>query len=153
MRRGMCVGVLLLAVLGLLPAPLLAQSAEAESDPPSNAERGFRLEQNDPDDAVDPTTRIRFFLDDKLFEGGGSAVVTVRIYDVLQQPIAVPLAMRDSLGNSVPADAIEYITPGRKEVVWDGLDSSGRRILPGLYYIQLVVNGVSQLQKTIVGSR
>lgn len=153
MRRGQCVGSLLLAMLGFLPAPLLAQSSGEESTPPSGEERGFRLEQNDSDDAVDPSTRIGFFLSDQLFEGGRAPVVTVRIYNVLQQPVAVPLALRDSFGDIVPADELEYSTPGRKEVVWDGMDESGRKVLSGIYYIKLIVNGVSALQKTIVGGR
>lgn len=99
MRRRCCVGVILLA-LGILSVPLYGQDAGGGAQQ-GDRERGFRLEQNYPN-PFNPSTRIPFVLDDKLFEDGRPAVVTIRIFNILQELVAVPTALNHPLGDGVP---------------------------------------------------
>lgn len=146
MRRVFSVGVIL-----LLAGCLVPQSAQAQdpADPPPVREDGFRLGQNYPN-PFNPETRIPFELGESLFENGQSARVTIRIYNVLQQLVAVPTALNHPLGNGVPVENLIYTTSGPKEAFWNGLDLNGRQVASGVYYMQLVVNGRSLVRKMIV---
>ena len=83
MRRGSCVGVILLA-LGILSVPLHGQDAGGGARQ-GDRERGFRLEQNYPN-PFNPSTTIPFVLEEEVFEGGRPAIVTIRIFNILQHP-------------------------------------------------------------------
>lgn len=147
MRRAICVSVILLA-LGAGVAPLRGQEPGVLPSDSLETE-GFRLEQNYPN-PFNPTTRIPFVLDESLFETSDSAVVSVRIFNVLQQLVAIPTALDHPDGSGRPVDRLAYRTPGRKEAYWDGIDRSGRQVASGIYYLQLIVNGESQLRKMVV---
>ena len=87
MRR--IVGVLSVLLLSCgATATLSAQ--EAGRDPPGRA-NGFQLEQNYPN-PFNPETKIPFVLSEALFADGRPAVVTLRIYNLLQQMVAIPVA-------------------------------------------------------------
>lgn len=147
MRRRVCVFAVLLSILGAGSA-LSAQ----EMGPPSSSERqerGFRLEQNYPN-PFNPETKIPFVLREELFEEGRSVVVSVRIYNVLQQFVASPTALSHPRGEGTPVSELEYTAPGRHEAYWDGTDRSGRQVASGVYFVQLVVNGRSQVRKMYV---
>lgn len=147
MRRRSRVSVILLA-LGILSAPLYGQDAGGGT-PPGGRERGFRLEQNYPN-PFNPTTRIPFVLEADVFEGGRPAIVSIRIYNVLQQLVAIPTALNHPSGTGVPVLDLVYTEPGRNEAYWDGRDRQGREVASGVYYLQLVVNGESVVRKMIV---
>ena len=146
MRRAFCVGVILL--LAGLAVPGAAQ-AQTVADPPDAREPGFELRQNYPN-PFNPETRIPFELGETLFENGRSVRVTIRIFNVLQQLVAIPTALNHPLGSGVPVEDLAYDTPGPKEAFWNGLDLSGRQVASGIYYMQLVVNGQSVVRKMIV---
>ncbi|HEY8484223.1 MAG TPA: hypothetical protein VIL13_06420 [Longimicrobiales bacterium] len=137
MRRLCRVGVILLFALGCFPAILSAQD-RGNSSSTGVRERGVRLGQNYPN-PFNPTTRIPFELGEELFEGGEPVHVTIRIYNVLQQLVAIPKALNHELGNGLPVDGLEYTTPGRKEAYWDGTDRDGRQVASGVYLAQIVV--------------
>ncbi|HEX6941182.1 MAG TPA: hypothetical protein VF158_17430 [Longimicrobiales bacterium] len=147
MRRRCCVGVILLA-LGILSVPLYGQDAGGGA-PAGDRERGFRLEQNYPN-PFNPSTRIPFVLEDVVFQDGRPAIVSIRIFNILQQLVAVPTALNHPLGNGVPVLELAYETPGRKEAFWDGRDRNGREVASGVYYVQLVVNNESVVRKMVV---
>ncbi|HEX7117378.1 MAG TPA: hypothetical protein VF212_01235 [Longimicrobiales bacterium] len=147
MRRRSSVGVILLA-LGILSVPLYGQDAGGGA-PPGDRERGFRLEQNYPN-PFNPSTRIPFVLDEAMFEDGRPVIVSIRIFNILQQLVAVPTALNHPLGNGVPVLELAYETPGRKEAFWDGRDRNGREVASGVYYLQLVVNNESVVRKMVV---
>ena len=132
MRRLSSVGFVLLLALGLLPVSLYGQKSTGE-------DRGFQLNQNYPN-PFNPETTLQFELKPQLFETGKPVKVTIRIYNVLQQLVALPTALQHPLGN-VPVDELTYDTPGVKEAFWDGTDRKGRKVAPGIYYMKLVVNG------------
>ncbi|HKJ91623.1 MAG TPA: hypothetical protein VJ957_00580, partial [Longimicrobiales bacterium] len=106
------------------------------------------LGQNYPN-PFNPSTRIPFTLYPALFDGNRPVIVTARIYNVLQQLVAIPTALNHPAGN-VPLDQLEYNTPGYKEAFWDGMDQNGRKAPNGLYYLQFIVNGHRMVRKMIM---
>ena len=142
MRRVFGVCVVLLLVLGLFPGSLFGQRSP-------NRERGSQLNQNYPN-PFNPETTIPFVvLEEDLV--GGQAKVTLRIFNVLQQLVAIPKAMNHPLGADVAVEELVYDTPGPKEAFWDGTDRNGRKLASGIYYLQLVVNGERRgLKKMVV---
>ena len=144
MRRQCCVFLVLLFLYGLMntaSAQAVGSSGEQEN--------GFHLEQNYPN-PFNPETKIPFILNEDLFGDGRSVVVSVRIYNVLQQFIATPTALNHPRGEAVPVTDLEYASPGRFEAYWDGRDQAGRHVASGVYFVQLVVDGRSQIRKMFV---
>lgn len=149
MRRSLCVFVVFFLSLGWTVS-LAAQEQETDpADPTGRQESDFRLEQNYPN-PFNPETKIPFVLDEDLFQSGGRVVVSVRIYNVLQQFVATPTALNHPRGEGTPVDDLEYPGAGRYEAYWDGTDRSGREVASGVYFVQLVVNGRTQVRKMFV---
>ena len=138
MRRIACVLSLLLALLGLSAPAVYGQERQQES--------GFKLGQNYPN-PFNPTTRIPFELSEDLFVEGKTAVVSLRIYNMLQQFVAAPTALNHPSGDGTPLINLEYLQPGRHEAYWDGHDISGRQVASGIYFVQLTVNGKIAVMK------
>lgn len=131
MRRMFCVGLVLLFAVGLSPESLFGQRSPSR-------DRGSQLNQNYPN-PFNPTTTLSFEVTPEDLVGG-RAVVTLRIFNVLQQFVASPKALNHSLGDVV-VENLEYDSPGMKEAFWDGTDRNGRKVASGIYYQQLIVNG------------
>ena len=146
MRRTLSVFLLSL-LFGLAPG-ISAQGPLGDTDPAGEQESGFTLGQNYPN-PFNPETRIPFDILEVLFTDGGTAVVSVRIYNVLQQFVASPTALSHPSGQAPLVD-LEYTTPGRYEAYWDGLDQSGREVASGIYFVQLTVNGVTAVMRMYV---
>ena len=144
MRRHSCVLFLLLSILGL------ATSASAQQvGSVGKQDSGFILEQNYPN-PFNPETKIPFVLFEDLFVDGKPVVVSVRIFNVLQQFITAPTALNHPRGEGVPVLELEYPYPGRYEAYWDGRDGRGRQVASGVYFVQLTVNGRTQFQRMFV---
>jgi hypothetical protein len=146
MRR--ILSVFLLSVLFGLASGISAQGPPGDTRPAGEQESGFTLGQNYPN-PFNPETRIPFDLREVLFDDGATVVVSVRIYNVLQQFIASPIALSHPGGEASLVD-LEYMTPGRYEAYWNGLDQSGREVASGIYFVQLTVNGVSAVMRMYV---
>jgi hypothetical protein len=143
MRRVLSVGVVLLLGFGIFSTPVSAQAG-------SGNRGGFQLGQNYPN-PFNPTTKIPFVLSEELFRGGKPAVVTIRVYNVLRQLVAVPTALDHPSGNATPVEHLEYVTPGRHVAYWDGLDKDGRKVASGIYFVYMWVNREKpQVAKIIV---
>lgn len=145
-RAVQAVGVLLLASFALAP------EARAQGDTtraPASEARGLQLEQNYPN-PLKPDTRIPFVLGERLFEDGGPVVVTLRIFNVLRQLVAVPVALDHPTDAQRPVHELSYYTPGRYLAYWDGRDSSGQSVPSGVYFYQIIANGEMQIRKAIV---
>lgn len=145
MRRLWSVLSVLLVLAGATPGLRAQQTGGA---PPGQA-RGFQLEQNYPN-PFNPETRIPFVLAEESFADGRAAVVSVRIFNLLQQMVAVPVALGHPSGEGVRLQQLEYLQPGRYEAFWDGNDLAGRQVASGIYFMQLTVNGQSQTRKMYV---
>lgn len=138
MRRIARVLSLLLALSGLSAPAVYGQERQQES--------GFTLGQNYPN-PFNPTTRIPFELFEDLFVDGKTAVVSLRIYNILQQFVAAPTALNHSSSDGGPLINLEYVQPGRYEAYWDGRDVSGRQVASGIYFVQITVNGQINVMK------
>lgn len=143
MRRIFGVGVVLLLALGLIPGSLSAQSKS-----PGRG-RGFQLNQNYPN-PFNPVTTISFDLYPEMFSGGKPVVISIRIFNVLQQLVAVPKAMNHPQGDNNFVENLEYNQPGHFEVFWDGTDRKGQKVASGIYYYMIVVNGERFVRKMVV---
>ena len=140
MRRIACV----LSVLLSLFVAAEALSAQGTGPPASSGQAsGFGLQQNRPN-PFNPETTIPFVLHEELFVDGRPAVVSIRIFNLLQQLVAVPVALGHSSGEGVELIQLEYLQPGTYEAFWDGTDQSGRQVGSGTYFVQLAVNGVTR---------
>lgn len=146
MRR--ILGVFLLSVLFGLAPGISAQGTPGDSGLAREQESGFTLGQNYPN-PFNPETRIPFDLNEVLFTDGRTAVVSVRIYNVLQQFVSSPIALSHPSGQASLVD-LEYGSPGRYEAYWNGLDQSGREVASGIYFVQLTVNGVTDVRRMYV---
>jgi len=135
MRRTMGVLSVLFCLLCMADA-LAAQSGQAN---------GFQLGQNYPN-PFNPETTIPFVLGEDLFVNG-SAVVSIRIFNILTQLVAHPIALGHPSGQGVEIDRLEYAQPGRYEGFWDGNDLQGRQVASGIYLMQLTVNGLKPLTR------
>lgn len=144
MRR--TIGVLsVLLYLFVGAAALVAQ----EPPPATRQGNGFELDQNYPN-PFNPETTIPFTLGEALFVDGRTATVTVRIFNLLQQLVAHPVALRHPSGEGTQLRDLVYTQPGRYEAFWDGTDQSGRQVASGIYFMQLTVNGRSATRKMYV---
>lgn len=148
MRRRWITGVIFLAILAVMPGRVMAQDPGNDASP-RTSDSSFELLQNYPN-PFNPTTRIPFMLSQDLFEDGQPVVVTMRIFNVLQQLVAYPTALSHPDGNGVLVNGLEYYTGGQKEAFWDGRDLNGRQVASGMYYLQMIVNGQRQIMKMIV---
>ncbi len=142
MRRRL--SVYMLSVLFALAPGIAAQDPVPGGEP----ESGFTLGQNYPN-PFNPETRIPFDLHEGLFSDGGTAVVSIRIYNVLTQLVASPTALNHPRGQAPLVD-LEYASPGRYEGYWDGRDQFGREVASGVYFVQLTVNGARDMRRMYV---
>lgn len=146
-RAVRAVGVLLLALTALAS---YARAQEIDSiRPPAQTARGLELEQNYPN-PINPDTRIPFVLGERLFSEGRPVVVTLRVFNVLRQLVAIPTALDHPTQSQRPVLELEYPAPGRYLAYWDGQDSSGRPVPSGVYFYQIVVGGQTQVRKALV---
>jgi hypothetical protein len=110
------------------------------------------LQQNYPN-PFNPTTTIPFRLSADLFANGHRPVVSLRIYNILAQLVAVPVLQGTGQPlNGVPLDCTDESGGFCSfSAYWDGnYLNSGREAASGIYVYQLVVDGARQSKKMIV---
>jgi len=135
------------AVLGL---GLLAAGARESQGQVQNAPSPVELRQNYPN-PFNPATTLPFTLSGDLFASGHRPKVSLKIYNVLAQLVAVPIlqgtgeALDDlelSCGNSAGCSFSAY---------WDGkVLNTGREAASGVYIYQLIVDGRRYTKKMII---
>lgn len=138
-----------LSVLLLMVGATQGLSAQQTGGAPPGQGSGFQLEQNYPN-PFNPETKIPFVLSEELFVDGRPAVVSIRIFNLLQQMVAVPVALGHPSGEGVQLQQLEYFRSGRYEAFWNGQDLSGNQVASGIYFMQLTVNGISKTRKMYV---
>ena len=119
-----------------------AGAATAQERPPPKVE----LRENYPNPFFYSTT-IPFVLGPELCERGQQPLVSLKIYNVLVQIVAVPVLLNS---NGERVDGLR-LRCGAHEAFWDGslLDGKNRQLTPGVYYAQLVVDGERYTLKMI----
>jgi hypothetical protein len=128
-------GWLLGMVLGA--GPVVAQ----EPAPPPRVE----LWENVPNPFF-PSTTIPFVIYPEVCARGHEPLVSLKIYNVLAQVIAIPALQ------GLPAEVLDNIRLkcGSYEAYWDGRLLDGKsEVTPGIYYYQLVVDGQRTTRKMI----
>lgn len=129
---GMLLALLLLGV----PA-----TASAQGRPPPPVE----ISENYPNPFY-PSTTIPFVLSPSLCEGGHQPLVSLKIYNVLVQVMAVPILLNS---NGERLDNLR-LRCGEHAAFWDGKVGDGTRDLtPGVYYAQFTVDGERYTLKMI----
>jgi hypothetical protein len=109
-----------------------------------------QLKQNYPN-PFNPATTIPFALGAELFADGHRPKVTLKIYNVLAQLVAVPILQ----GAGQPLDGLELTCDGPSgcsyTAYWDGtVLNTGREAASGVYIYQLVVDGQRLTRKMVV---
>jgi hypothetical protein len=132
-------------VLGLWAAG--ATVSEAWGQDPSPV---VELKQNYPN-PFNPATTIPFALSGQLFASGQRPKVSLKIYNVLAQLVAVPILQ----GTGEPLDNLEVscTTPSgcAYRAYWDGtIRRTGEKAASGVYIYQLAVDGRRFTRKMIV---
>jgi hypothetical protein len=126
------------------------QLAKAQNPTPDSGQ--VELLQNYPN-PFNPTTTIPFRLNVGLFRDGHRPVVSLRIYNILAQLVAIPTLQGTGQPlDGVPVDCVEqsggYCT---FSAYWDGnYLNTGREAASGIYVYQLVVDGIRQSKKMLV---
>ena len=119
---------------------------QGTTPPPPTVE----LKQNYPN-PFNPATTIPFTLGGELFANGHRPRVSLKIYNVLAQLVAVPILQ----GSGVKLEELE-LTCGNASgcdftAYWDGkVLSSDREAASGVYIFQLVVDGRRFTRKMII---
>ena len=123
------------------------QSVWGQAQTPQPA---VELKQNYPN-PFNPATTIPFVLDGQLFANGHRPKVSLKIYNVLAQLVAVPILQ----GTGELADELELTCPSPQgcafSCYWDGnVLNTGQPAASGVYIYQLVVDGKRYTKKMIV---
>jgi hypothetical protein len=125
--------------LGLLVGVGSPVAAQANVSPPR-----VELKENYPNPFF-PATTIPFTIAPEVCSGGRQPVVSLKIYNVLVQVVAVPrLGASSEQLDSLALKCGEYLA------YWDGKYLDGKReATPGVYYYQLTVDGERYTRKMI----
>jgi hypothetical protein len=141
-----------LALGSLVPRVAMAQG---EPNPPSATERspGVQLGQNYPNPSNQATT-IPFTIGDPpgcMADGGRQHKVTLRIYNVLAQLVAIPVLKSGGGGGEGQPVVNVTLSCGTYTAYWDGKQMNTSQEVPsGVYIYLLEVDGRSIGKKMIV---
>ena len=143
---------LVLALWCMAPESAAGQSAPADQLQPRGRKAGT-LGQNYPN-PFNPETFIPFSL--TCDGAGGPRVVTLQIYNVLAQQVAIPILQAGTGTATQPAGAAGPLVNvrlacGQYTAFWDGkyLNSS-REVASGIYLARLEIDGKPYVRKMIV---
>jgi hypothetical protein len=136
----------------LLAVFVLATPHALKAQQPSRSSNQVELGQNYPN-PFNPATTIPFRLNAVLFANGQRPVVSLKIYNVLAQQVAVPSLQQS--GQLVENIALDCVNPNNGfcdfSAYWDGFyQNSTREAASGVYVYQLVVNGQRSSRRMIV---
>jgi hypothetical protein len=130
--------------LGLLVGAGSPAAAQANLPPPR-----IELEENYPNPFL-PATTIPFTISNEVCARGHQPVVSLKIYNVLVQMVAIPV-LAD--GSAERLDSLR-LRCGEYRAHWDGKYLDGKRqATPGIYYYQLTVDGERYTRKMIAQGR
>jgi hypothetical protein len=125
--------------LGLLVGAGSPVAAQANVVPPR-----VELKENYPNPFF-PATTIPFEISREVCARGHQPVVSLKIYNVLVQVVAIPSL---ASGSSERLDSLR-LRCGEYRAFWDGQFLDGEAASPGVYYYQLTVDGERFTRKMI----
>lgn len=134
--------IMALGLVVTAAAPALGQ--DQNRDPPSVV----ALKQNWPN-PFNPSTTIPFSISRESFQDGRRPLVSLRIYNILTQLVAIPILQ----GEGRPLDNVqlEWNGTGSYSAYWDGRVLNSNREAPsGIYIYQLMVDGKRFTRRMIV---
>jgi hypothetical protein len=134
------------AVMGLGLWAVLAGRAWGQVNPPRPT---VELRQNYPN-PFNPATTIPFTLSGDLFANGHRPTVSLKIYNVLAQLVAIPILQ----GSGQPLDNVQLdcasLAGCAFSAYWDGNVKGGQQASSGVYIYQLIVDGQRITKKMII---
>jgi len=107
------------------------------------------LRQNYPN-PFNPATTIPFTLGGNLFANGHRPTVSLKIYNVLAQLVAIPILQ--GTGQALDAQPMDCSNPAgcSYTAYWDGNVRGGQQASSGVYIYQLVVDGQRFTKKMLI---
>lgn len=140
--RFMAWATIVLGLAGSLAAPCHAQEVGSQDRPL------VKLERNYPN-PFNPETTIPFVLSEELWAEGGRPVVSIRIYNVLAQLVAVPVLL--GTGEPLANVELEWNGTGEYAAYWDGkVRDTNREAASGVYVYQIQVNGFTESKRMTI---
>lgn len=144
-RPGMPQTILVGLLATLVAGPLGSQ--ERGLPGPEGGQAAFSLGPAFPN-PFERETRIPFVLGEDLFARGRSPIVSMRVYNLLHQLVGhATIEIEDESVRRL--DGLPLPRPGRYEASWDGRDLDGELVTEGPYFIQISVNGRTQVRKVL----
>jgi hypothetical protein len=116
--------------VGLLLGVTMPAWAQDHARPP------VELKENTPNPFF-PSTAMPFDIHQEVCANGHQPVVTMHIYNVLVQVVAIP-TLQDSTGGRLENVRLPC---GSHTAYWDSRNRDGREVSDGVYYYQLLVDG------------
>jgi hypothetical protein len=117
-------------------------------DAPGPAPPLVELRENFPNPFVTATT-IPFYLHPELCARGKKPRVSLKIYNLLVQVVAIPVLISEASKGDRRLDNVR-IGCGEHLAFWDGRYKDRKRwVTPGVYYYQLTVNGQLYTRKMV----
>ena len=107
------------------------------------------LRQNFPN-PFNPATTIPFTLGGNLFANGHRPTVSLKIYNVLAQLVAIPILQ--GTGQPLDGQQVDCVNPAGCSFTayWDGNVRGGQQASSGVYIYQLVVDGQRFTKKMLI---
>lgn len=131
-------------------------AAGQQSSSPPRGRKAGGLGQNYPN-PFNPETTIPFSVgDDACSDGGKPHVVTLRIYNILAQLVAVPVLQGGSSTSGADAATgrpVDHLTLscGQYTAYWDGkIMNTNTEVPSGVYVYELVIDGDRLMKKMFV---
>ncbi|HEY4955924.1 MAG TPA: hypothetical protein VII02_13665 [Gemmatimonadaceae bacterium] len=143
--------LMVLALSAFMPSRLPAQGVQTQTGKARGA--GLELGQNYPN-PFNPDTRIPFTIGDAPGCTDPSRLyrVSLRIYNVLAQPVAVPV-LQGGTGNVAGGEPLNglSLTCNQYTAYWDGRDmKTQQEVASGVYLYRLEVDGKAVVKKMLV---
>ena len=139
------------AVMGLGLCTIAAGSAWGQVPVPSQgmSKPPVELRQNYPN-PFNPATTIPFTLGGNLFANGHRPKVSLKIYNVLAQLVAIPILQGS--GQRLDEVQVDCANPQGCSFTayWDGNVRTGQQASSGVYIYQLVVDGQRYTKKMLI---
>ena len=145
LRWGALCTVLVLSAL--MPRVLTAQGSQTQS---RDRKPGV-LKQNYPN-PFNPETRIPFTIDEKCEDPGRQYKVSLRIYNILSQLVAIPVLQGGTGGVAGGVKLVNVmLTCGDYVAYWNGkYDGTKNEVASGVYLYELRIDASSMVRRMLV---